>query len=52
MEMSIRRLIHAVFGPFLDSIRLYGLGFVVVKLGAIKVIACTHLQEAIDLLAH
>jgi hypothetical protein len=52
VEVGVGGLVHVIFGPLAEALRLDGLAAEAVQLLPLEVVAGTHLQKPVDLLAH
>lgn len=52
MEVGVGGFVHVIFRPLAEALRLDSLAAQTVQLLTLEVVARTHLQKSIDLLAH
>lgn len=52
MEVSIAALVHVVLGPLMEALGLNGLVPVVLELVPLELVARSHLEKPVRLLAH
>jgi len=52
MEMGVGGFVHVGLGPFLEAVGSDGIVLIVAELVSVEIVAGTHLQEPVSLLAH